>query len=101
MIAFNVSDASCTSQAGLNVYMANYYMLHVWVIDDMKFIPDVYAGMIPCIANGTAVHDPNASCHVSRTGGATATAALGGKSAVARASTLGTEPKTFICFGET
>ena len=34
---------------GINVNMSNYYMLHVWVLDDMKFIPDVYAGMIPCI----------------------------------------------------
>ena len=35
---------------GINVNMANYYMLHVWVLDDMTFEPDVYAGMIPCIA---------------------------------------------------
>ncbi len=24
-------------------------------------------GMMPCIANGTAVHDPNDSCHTTRT----------------------------------
>ena len=53
MIGFNTSDSSCTSQNGINVNMANYYMLHVWVLDDMKFIPDVYAGMIPCITGGT------------------------------------------------
>jgi hypothetical protein len=41
-------------------------MLHVWVLDDMKFEPDVFAGMIPCISNGTAVHDPNDPCHTTR-----------------------------------
>jgi hypothetical protein len=66
MVAFNVSDSSCTSMGGINVNMSNFYMLHVWVLDDMTFQPDVYAGMIPCIANGTAVHDPNDSCHLSR-----------------------------------
>jgi hypothetical protein len=66
MIGFNTSDASCTASGGVNVNMSNYYMLHVWVLDDMKFIPDVYAGMIPCISGGTAIHDPNDPCHTSR-----------------------------------
>jgi hypothetical protein len=66
MIAFNTSDANCTAQNGINVNMANYYMLHVWVLDDMTFEPDVYAGMIPCISNGTAIHDPNDPCHTTR-----------------------------------
>ena len=47
MIGFNISDASCTGMGGINVNMSNYYMLHVWVLDDMQFIPDVYAGMMP------------------------------------------------------
>jgi hypothetical protein len=68
MIAFNTSDANCTAMGGINVYLGNYYMLHVWILDDMKFEPDVFAGMIPCIANGTAVHDPNDPCHTSRDG---------------------------------
>jgi hypothetical protein len=67
MIGFNTTDAACTSNNGLNVYMGNYYMLHVWILDDMKFEPDVFAGMIPCISNGTAIHDANDSCHTSRT----------------------------------
>ena len=80
MIAFNTTDANCTAQNGVNVNMANYYMLHVWVLDDMKFTPDVYAGMIPCISGGTGtIHDPNHSCHTSRT--APATAATGSASA--------------------
>lgn len=68
MIGFNQSDATCTAAQGVNVNMANYYMLHVWILDDMKFEPDVFAGMMPCIANGTAVHDPSDSCHTSRGG---------------------------------
>jgi hypothetical protein len=66
MVAFNASDSACAVQNGINVYMGNYYMLHVWVLDDMTFEPDVYAGMIPCIANGTAIHDPNDHCHTMR-----------------------------------
>ena len=80
MIAFNTTDANCTAQNGVNVNMANYYMLHVWVLNDMKFTPDVFAGMIPCISGGTAIRDnPNHSCHTSRT--APATAATGSASA--------------------
>lgn len=66
MVGFNASDASCTSMNGINVNMSNYYMLHVWVLDDMTFEPDVYAGMIPCISGGTAINDPTHPCHTSR-----------------------------------
>jgi hypothetical protein len=66
MIAFNATDASCASSGGVNVNMSNYYMLHVWVIDDMKYEPDVFAGMMPCIFGGTAIHDPNDACHTTR-----------------------------------
>jgi hypothetical protein len=72
MIGFNQSDATCSSQGGVNVNMSNFYMLHVWVVEDMTFEPDVYAGMMPCISNGTAVHDPDDPCHTSRPGGAAA-----------------------------
>jgi hypothetical protein len=68
MIGFNTSDSSCTSSNGINVNMSNYYMLHVWVLDEMVFTPDVYAGMMPCISGGTAVFDPMDTCHTSRTG---------------------------------
>lgn len=70
MVGFNISDSSCTSLSGINVNMANYYMLHVWILDDMKYIPDVYAGMIPCIVSpGTGtVHDATDPCHLSRDG---------------------------------
>ena len=66
MIAFNTSNASCTSMGGINVNLSNYYMLHVWVLEDMKFVPDVFAGMIPCITGGSAIHDPNHPCHTTR-----------------------------------
>jgi hypothetical protein len=35
----------------------------------MTFEPDVYAGMIPCISGGTAVHDPDHPCHTTRGAG--------------------------------
>jgi hypothetical protein len=76
MIGFNISDAACTALSGINVNLSNYYMLHVWILDDMFFTPDVFAGMIPCIANGTAIHDPGDPCHTSRpAGGASMTMA--------------------------
>ena len=81
MIAFNVTDSTCASQNGVNVNYSNYYMLHVWVLDDMKFIPDVFAGQIPCISGpggSTTVRDnPDHPCHFGRTG-ATATASSTG-----------------------
>ena len=67
MVGFNISDGSCSSMNGINVNMANFYMLHVWILDDMKFEPDVFAGMMPCISGGTAIHDPSNPCHTSRT----------------------------------
>ena len=70
MVGFNISDTACTGQSGINVNMANYYMLHVWVLDDMTFRPDVYAGMMPCIFGGTAIHDPDDTCHTTRAGSA-------------------------------
>lgn len=63
-IGFNVSDATCTAMGGVNVNLSNYYMLHVWSIDDMHYTPDVYAGMIPCITGGSAIWDPMDPCHV-------------------------------------
>lgn len=69
MIAFNASDTSCASMNGINVNMSNYYMLHVWILDDMVFTPDVYAGMMPCISGGTAIRDDATHpCHVTRDG---------------------------------
>lgn len=63
MTGFNQSNAACTASNGINVNMSNYYMLHVWILDDMVYTPDVFAGMMPCISGGTAIHDPLNSCH--------------------------------------
>lgn len=67
-IGFNVSDAQCTAMNGINVNLSDYYMLHVWILEDMVFTPDVYAGMIPCIQAGSTIHDSQHPCHVSREG---------------------------------
>ena len=93
MIAFNTSDANCTSMGGVNVNLSNYYMLHVWVLDDMKFKPDVFAGMMPCITNGSAIHDPTHSCHTSRSGNPAASAAGGS----ARTSVASAGGHGFVC----
>jgi hypothetical protein len=66
-IGFNISDSRCASLGGVNVNLSNYYMLHAWVLEDMVFTPDVYAGMIPCIGT-TTIHDPLDPCHVGRPG---------------------------------
>jgi hypothetical protein len=66
-INFNTSDATCNAQGGVNVNMSNYYMLHAWVLEDMVYTPDVYAGMIPCITVSGAIYDTLDPCH---TGGA-------------------------------
>lgn len=65
-IAFNTSDAQCTNMGGVNVNLSNYYMLHVWIVPGQQFTPDVYAGMVPCITNGSAIWDPYHACHVQR-----------------------------------
>ncbi|MBN1529562.1 MAG: hypothetical protein JW895_10910 [Thermoleophilaceae bacterium] len=97
MIAFNTSDANCTSLGGINVNLSNYYMLHVWVLDDMKFLPDVFAGQIPCISGGTAIHDPNDPCHFSRTGTTTASLKTGPGGPLTTASASG---PSFVCHME-
>ena len=97
MIAFNASDASCTSQNGVNVNMSNYYMLHVWVLEDMTFEPDVFAGMIPCISGGTAVHDANHWCHKSRTSPAAAAIGAGLRTAAAAGPAHRTGIRGMVC----
>lgn len=67
-IGFNISDASCTSRGGVNVNLSDYYMLHLWSTPDMGYIPDVYAGMIPCITGSGAIWDAVDPCHFGRDG---------------------------------
>ena len=105
MIGFNVERRDMHGPGRLNVNMSNYYMLHVWVLDDMKFTPDVFAGMIPCISNGTAVHNPSDPCHTSRPGATAATAARAAgagteaeKGVTLRASDTASGRIQYICF---
>ena len=78
---------------------SNYYMLHVWVLDDMKFIPDVFAGQIPCISGpggSTTVHDnPDHPCHFGRTG-ATATASSTGPPGARRRASSSRRPRCAV-----
>ena len=58
-----ISDSSCASQGGINVKMNDYYMLHVWLVDDLEYHGDVHAPMHPCIKSGGAIFDMNDPCH--------------------------------------
>jgi hypothetical protein len=58
-----ISDSSCASQGGINVKMNDYYMLHVWLVDDLEYHDDVHAPMHPCIKSGGAIFDMNDPCH--------------------------------------
>lgn len=61
--AANTTDASCANQGGINVYMDDYYMLHVWLVDDLEYHGDVHAPMHPCIKSGGAIFDMDDPCH--------------------------------------
>ncbi len=63
-INFNVSDATCNAQGGININMSNYYMLHAWVKQEMVYTPDVYAGMMPCLTSSGAIYDSTHACHI-------------------------------------
>jgi hypothetical protein len=71
----NISDAACASRDGVNVHLGDYYMLHLWVVDDLEYHADVHAPMHPCILPGGAVFDMDASCHDDYTPAGAGTAA--------------------------
>jgi hypothetical protein len=58
-----ISDSSCASQGGINVKMDDYYMLHVWLVDDLEYHGDVHAPMPPCIKSTGAIFDMDDPCH--------------------------------------
>jgi len=76
--AANTTDAQCTSRGGVNLYMDDYYMLHVWLVDDLEYEADVHAPMHPCIKAGGAVFDMDDPCHDEWAGGGFPTAAVQG-----------------------
>lgn len=61
--AVNTTDAGCASQNGINVHLQNYYMLHVWLVDNLEYKADVHAPMHPCITGSGAIFDMNNPCH--------------------------------------
>jgi hypothetical protein len=63
IIQVNSSDATCTAGGGINTYMHNYYMVHLWVVDDLEYHDDVFAPTHPCIKATGAILDMNDPCH--------------------------------------
>lgn len=59
----NISDATCASRDGVNVHLQDYYMLHLWVVDDLEYHADVHAPMHPCILSTGAIFDMDDPCH--------------------------------------
>ncbi len=61
--AANTTDAQCTNQGGINLYMDDYYMLHLWLVDDLEYLADIHAPMHPCIKSTGAIFDMTNPCH--------------------------------------
>jgi hypothetical protein len=62
-IGVNTTDSQCTSRGGINVYLDDYYMLHIWVVDDLEYHNDIHAPMHPCIVSTGAIFDMSDPCH--------------------------------------
>lgn len=61
--AVNTTDTGCANQGGVNLYMDDYYMLHLWLVDDLEYEGDVHAPMHPCIKSTGAIFDMTNPCH--------------------------------------
>jgi len=59
----NTTDEGCASQGGINLHMQRYFMLHVWLVDNLEYIADVHAPMHPCIQGTGAIFDMSDPCH--------------------------------------
>ena len=59
----NTTDAQCAGRGGVNVLMDDYYMLHVWLVDDLEYHGDVHAPMHPCITSSGAIFEMDDPCH--------------------------------------
>lgn len=77
IISVNASDASCTASGGENLYMHNYYMVHLWVVDDLEYHGDVFAPTHPCITASGAIRDMDDPCHTQNAPAARATGTAG------------------------
>lgn len=65
VIGVNTTDTACNAAAnnGINVHFDDYYMLHVWLVDDLELHNDVHAAFHPCIVSGGAIFDMGHPCH--------------------------------------
>lgn len=63
IIGINWPDSSCSGPDRLNLNMERYYMLHLWVVDDLEYRADVFAPMHPCIRYDGTVFDQDDPCH--------------------------------------
>lgn len=63
IVGINTSDQGCAFSNGINLNMEKYFMLHLWVVDDLEFEADVFAPMHPCIQYGDTVFDMDDPCH--------------------------------------
>lgn len=71
----NTTDAGCASQGGINLHMQKYFMLHVWLVDQVEYRGDVHAPMHPCIQGTGAIFNMDDPCHQAFMGGGAGTAA--------------------------
>ena len=86
IISVNQSDPTCDAQGGVNVHLDDYYMVHLWVVDDLEYHADAFAPTHRCITPTGAIRDMGDPCHTSALPGATA-------------STAGTEVPAFCSLG--
>jgi hypothetical protein len=74
----NATDQACASQGGINLHMQKYFMLHVWLVDNLEYLADVHAPMHPCIKGTGAIFNLGDPCQTSLLPGAGAGAAAKG-----------------------
>ncbi len=82
--AVNTTDATCNG-SNINVHFDDYYMLHVWVVDDMELRNDIHSAFHPCIVTGGAIFDMDDPCHD------------GDSTTIPGQSEGAAEPKPFFC----
>jgi hypothetical protein len=95
--AVNTTDTGCANQGGVNVHLHNYYMLHVWLVDDLELRNDVHAAFHPCIRASGAIFDMTHPCHQESSLGPP-TGASAGASTGAGAATPGERTTTPAAF---
>jgi hypothetical protein len=54
--------ATCNRYGGVGVNMERYYMLHLWVVEDIEYHADVFAPTHPCVGYPTTF-DMDDPCH--------------------------------------